>query len=505
MGYISSINFKKSNPIHQTMHNDRTLSPSYLIGGDCEVNYTFRDAQKLSFQMITNAIEAYTKHTGQKFKAKSYEWSAVCNIKPETTMQDLEQLAKHFNEKYGFQCYQIAIHRDEGHINEQGQKEINHHAHLEFITLDKETGKNNYRRELITPSVLRQIQTEVAQILQMQRGEDKRKTKRKRIEPRQYAQMKEEEKRERKELAKELQRAKEDIVFMEEHLEKEKTKFREKLQEFKDQTLTQKEIKDCVEAFRKQSIGKGYPKEFFRELSNLKQNTKEATLEDLKNIIEDLTKSYEREKTKREELKEHNTSLVSSNKVLEAANQKLREENKELKQELEQLKEREKELIENLERKKDEIIEKLIKENEKLKINSLESDLKAKEQKKEENYQENKQIDLKGNSEPLNDIERLKQDISYDAFLDLVKYRFQYITQLRDDILNKKAKSEQEHKDKIRALNVQLEHLKETDQTLMLYNYCIKKRFNNDLNKWLEQNQDFTLSKSNLQSQGKSI
>ena len=202
MGYISSINFKKSNTI-QTRHNDRDLPPSYLIGADREVNHTHKDALKLRNQMIKNAIEAYTKHRGQKFQAKSYEWSAVCNIKPETTMQDLEQLAKHFNEKYGFQCYQIAIHRDEGHINEQGQKEINHHAHLEFITLDKETGKNNYRRELITPSVLRQIQTEVAQILQMQRGEDKRKTKRKRIEPRQYAQMKEEEKRRIKELKQE--------------------------------------------------------------------------------------------------------------------------------------------------------------------------------------------------------------------------------------------------------------------------------------------------------------
>ncbi|EAJ2428011.1 TPA: mobilization protein, partial [Campylobacter upsaliensis] len=111
-------------------------------------------------------------------------------------MQDLEKLASHFNEKYGFQCYQIAIHRDEGHINEQGEKIINHHAHLEFITLDKETGKNNYRRELITPKVLREIQSEVAEILQMQRGEDKRLSGRQRIEPRKYAQMKEAEKKE---------------------------------------------------------------------------------------------------------------------------------------------------------------------------------------------------------------------------------------------------------------------------------------------------------------------
>ena len=409
MGYISSINFKKSNTI-QTRHNDRDLPPSYLIGADREVNHTHKNALILKNQMIKNAIEAYTKHRGQKFQAKSYEWSAVCNIKPETTMQDLEQLAKHFNEKYGFQCYQIAIHRDEGHINEQGQKEINHHAHLEFITLDKETGKNNYRRELITPSVLRQIQTEVAQILQMQRGEDKRKTKRKRIEPRQYAQMKEEEKRKIKELKqKHSQRENHTLNELDKLLEIDTTQMnlneaftahknkilsiketKERLEIEINQTLTQKEIKDYVEAFRKQSIGKGYPKEFFRELSNLKQNTKEATLEDLKNTIEDLAQSYEREKTKREELE----------------------------QELEKLKKREKEL-----RQENENLKNKIKELES-KINSIESDLKAKEQKKEENYQENKQIDLRGNSEPLNDTSEedvLKHKQNLDYLLEQTK------------------------------------------------------------------------------------
>ncbi|WP_249318144.1 mobilization protein, partial [Campylobacter sp. RM9328] len=106
---------------------------------------------KIKNQIIEEAKEAYTKNTKQKFQAKSYEWSAVCNIKPETTMVDLERLAEHFEQKYGFQCYQIAIHRDEGHLDDDGNKVINHHAHLEFVTLDKETGKNMYRREIISP------------------------------------------------------------------------------------------------------------------------------------------------------------------------------------------------------------------------------------------------------------------------------------------------------------------------------------------------------------------
>ncbi|RVZ19526.1 mobilization protein, partial [Helicobacter pylori] len=48
-------------------------------------------------------------------------------------MSDLEKLAEHFEIKYGFQCYQIAIHRDEGYMDENNQPHINHHAHMEFI------------------------------------------------------------------------------------------------------------------------------------------------------------------------------------------------------------------------------------------------------------------------------------------------------------------------------------------------------------------------------------
>lgn len=193
MSQISSINFKKSFAINAE-HNDRTLPPSYLIdnekGAECDRNA--EQARELKGQIIAQAKEAYINRTNQRFQAKSYEWSAVCNIKSDTTMDDLKRLAKHFNDKYGFQCYQIAIHRDEGHIDEDGKKQINHHAHLEFVTLDK-TGINRQRE--LTPQKLRELQSEVSQILEMQRGEDKRKSGRQRTEPREYAKQKETEKK----------------------------------------------------------------------------------------------------------------------------------------------------------------------------------------------------------------------------------------------------------------------------------------------------------------------
>lgn len=255
MGQISSINFKKSIPIN-TEHNDRTLAPNYLIdtekGAECNLNA--EQARALKNQIIKEAIQKYTENTRQKFQAKSYEWSAVCNIKPETTMQDLENLAKHFNDKYGFQCYQIAIHRDEGHKNTQGEIEINQHAHMEFITLDRETGKQNFKMRDFSKQKMREIQTEVAELLGMQRGKDKRLTGAKRIEPRKYAQLKEQEKAAIKEtkikVAKQIKELKTDLEA---------------------EILSKKEIKEQFEAFRKENAGQGLAKEFFRELSEEKK------------------------------------------------------------------------------------------------------------------------------------------------------------------------------------------------------------------------------------------
>lgn len=191
---IASFNLKKTKQGNtQAQHNDRTKSPEYLINDDFQVNRNWREATILKNKMISQARQKYTERTGQKFQSKSYEWSAVCNIKPNTTMEDLEKLAQHFQDKYKLQCYQIAIHRDEGNPDKPNDPlEINQHAHFEFITLDKETGRNAFRD--IKHNTLRQIQTEVAKILGMERGQDKRLNKTKRIEPRVMAVLHEREK-----------------------------------------------------------------------------------------------------------------------------------------------------------------------------------------------------------------------------------------------------------------------------------------------------------------------
>ena len=294
MGQISSINFKKSIPIN-TEHNDRTLAPNYLIDKEkgVECNRNAEKARELKNQIINEAKETYQNQVKQKFQAKSFEWSAVVNIKPDTTMQDLENLAKHFNDKYGFQCYQIAIHRDEGHKNTKGEIEINQHAHMEFITLDKETGKQNFKMRDFSRQKMREIQTEVAKILQMERGKDKRLTGTKRIEPRKYAQLKEQEKAAIKET---------------------KIKVAKQIKELKTELeavkLSKKEIKEQFEAFRKENIGQGLAKEFFQKLS-----------EDKKKLLAEPTCTQEQLDAYFIELRESNTTkekrLFGEKKVID--------------------------------------------------------------------------------------------------------------------------------------------------------------------------------------------
>ena len=105
MGQKSSINFKPSKD-HQVFHNT-TIRPNYAIGGELEYDLKEYPARDLKNKIISQAIENYNKNKAPKapkFKAKNYEWSAVVNIKPETTMDDLKKLAEHLNKKYGFQC-----------------------------------------------------------------------------------------------------------------------------------------------------------------------------------------------------------------------------------------------------------------------------------------------------------------------------------------------------------------------------------------------------------------
>lgn len=335
MSYLSSINFKKSNDF-QVFHNS-TVRPTYALGGSLEYNIKGYAAKREKEKIIDEAKQAYAstcKAKNKAFQAKNYEWSAVVNIKPETTMQDLEKLAKHFSDKYKFQCYQIAIHRDEGHINEQGEKVINHHAHLEFITLDKETGKQIFKMRDFTPQKMREIQSEVAEILGMTRGQDKRLSGAKRIEPRQYAQMKEQERANTRALKAELDNTKQELTQEHSNIRALKAELDNTKQELAQEQETIKKlsasaIKKRLEQERKfylntnkalheQGAQTIFTAEHYKELRELAKNDFKS-LDELEIALKELEKRIRKEQREREQRTSNKKQVCFKNKDFKSA------------------------------------------------------------------------------------------------------------------------------------------------------------------------------------------
>lgn len=347
MAELSSINFKKSKP-NNLAHNERITPPSYLIGSETlqnEVNRTMSEALALKQSMINKAIETYNKNKKPKappFKATSYEWSAVVNLKPSSTMDDLEKLAEHLQEKYGFQCYQIAIHRDEGHF-ENGEKIFNHHAHLEFITLDRDTGRNKFNRRDIKFQTLRDIQTETAEILQMKRGVDKRLSGAKRIEPRVLAALKESEKGEREQTKAKIKELESENFVLKAGNNMLKERERKAKELLGVEFLSENAIKKRFEEERKAWIKEqGRTKEDYARFSNFKKgvlerlklgenftdeqifkelenfNAKIAIVKEQEQKIKDLNEQLERLK----ELEKENADLKAKEALKTAENEK---------------------------------------------------------------------------------------------------------------------------------------------------------------------------------------
>ena len=107
----------------------------------------------------------YLATTGQKMQAKATPIrEAVVVIKDTTTMNDLQNLAQRLQQRFGVQCFQIAVHKDEGHIGSDEWKP-NLHAHMVFDFTDQKgkslkLGRND----------MAEMQTICAEVLDMERG-----------------------------------------------------------------------------------------------------------------------------------------------------------------------------------------------------------------------------------------------------------------------------------------------------------------------------------------------
>ena len=270
----SAITFQKAKG-HSYKHNFRKDEPNYLLEPQDRKENSYWQNEKTPKEIFNDELKKANRKGGRIPKFENSYWEAVCNLNANHNLDDLKKLAEHIEKKFNITCTAIAIHRDEGHYNDKGKAEYNYHAHINFMTY--KDGRQNWRKELIKPDDLRELQTETAEILGMERGKDKRETGRERLDHKQYrveAKAKEQRTKEQERLKAELENTKEQLKI-----------------------LSKKEIKEQFEAFRKENIGQGLAKEFFKKLS-----------EDKKKLLAEPTCTQEQLDTYFIELRESNTT-----------------------------------------------------------------------------------------------------------------------------------------------------------------------------------------------------
>jgi len=136
----TSINFKDVKSDSET-HNFRKKTFDY-IRKDLTPKNEYWLEQKIADRI--QKIEAYCKEkSGRKLQKNAMPVrEAVVVIKENTTMLELQNLAKRLEEELKIRVFQIAIHKDEGHIDKDTKEwKPNYHAHLVADWQDLDTGK----------------------------------------------------------------------------------------------------------------------------------------------------------------------------------------------------------------------------------------------------------------------------------------------------------------------------------------------------------------------------
>ncbi len=229
-------------------------------------NMSGRESIKMFWNELGKRIKKYTERTGKKLPKNTIKHiSGIFNINENTTKEEVEKVIKYLEDTLDTKVIQYSIHRDEGYVDENGNKKVNYHVHLEMLGLDSE-GKSI--RKKIDRKYLRKLQTEVSKILKMERGEDVRKTKRKRLDTYEYKEHIKRQKLELQELKNEIKQLKKEN----ESLKKENQELKEELKERKEKL---KKIREILILINKKI--QLYSKEDYKEISNIKKQLKQIT------------------------------------------------------------------------------------------------------------------------------------------------------------------------------------------------------------------------------------
>lgn len=289
----SSINFQKSKG-HSYDHNFRKDEPNYLLKPADRLENFYWQNEKSAREIFDEELKSYGTKKGKRPTFENSHWEAVLNLNKNHTLEDVQKVAEYIEQKFNITCATIAVHRDEGHYKND-KPQHNFHAHITFVTV--KDGQQNWRKEKIKPADLRELQTAVAEMLQMERGQENSEAER--LSHKQYKK----------------------AAQQKEQLERE--------------ILSLKERNAILEQERKESKGKGFLKGFFDSLSSIKKSDQEfskgellAEIERLKALDKQRRDEIERLRLEQQELAEEVAKNSLYTKKLE---QDLEEKNKTIK------------------------------------------------------------------------------------------------------------------------------------------------------------------------------
>ena len=280
----SSINFQKSKG-HSYDHNFRKDEPNYLLKAENRLENFYWQNEKTAREIFDEELLNTKRKGGPIPRFENSHWEAVLNLNKNHTLEDVQKVARYIEQKFNITCATIAVHRDEGHYKND-KPQYNFHAHITFVTY--KDGQQNWRKEKIKPSDLRELQTAVAEILQMGRGQENSKAER--LSHRQYKQVAQEK------------------------------------EQLEDKILTLKERNAILEQARKENTGLDRAKAFFANIFKIKKSKQQYTEKQLLAEIErlkELDKQSREENERLQRQQEQQAQLAAKAAELERQNKEL--------------------------------------------------------------------------------------------------------------------------------------------------------------------------------------
>jgi len=302
----SSIHFEhnKEVKVGYFYHNSREkpTANSIFSTQNNYCNIDGKTAMENFFNELKKRELEYTKRTGKKLHKNTIRHiSAIVNLEEHHTKEDIEKVIKYLENLLDTKVIQYSIHKDEGHIDEETkQPVVNYHAHLELIGLDSKG--NSIRRKLDRKTLIK-IQENISKILNMQRGINYTKERKKRLKRLNTYEYKEYARRKTLELKpvlqenKRLKKENEELKLFKKQLEKEISELRKKMIEYNKMLENQNKEKE-------------FTQEDYKYLSKLKKDINANNLKEIYEKLENYTKQVN-ERIK--QLQEENLKLKQEN------------------------------------------------------------------------------------------------------------------------------------------------------------------------------------------------